>query len=109
MRRYTTASQTLRIPGIDLTGMDVYVTYKQSLSYSNDPFTLTIDTASVSYSDGTTVIVVSLTQEQTAMFTVGKCDVQVNWVSSSDARGATVPATFTVNTNLLNEVVEYGS
>lgn len=104
MRRYTTPTITLRIDNIDLTGLDVYVTFRQgcrSVTKNEDEIT-------VSYTDSQTVIDVFLDQSETALFQVGKrCEVQVNWVASGDVRLATKTKAIKITENLLEREVDY--
>lgn len=105
MRRYTTPTQELTVQGIDLTGKDVYVTYKQRCRL------VTIDDPTVSYDEetGDTALVVNLTQLQTAMFNADdKVRIQVNWVDQDGMRNATVVRDISVTQNLLQEELTYG-
>lgn len=109
MRRYTTPTHDLVVEGIDLTGMDVWVTYRQDgrrlVKMGPD------ELESVTYDEDAdeSTITVSLTQLQTAQFAVGKrAKVQVNFIDSEDRRNATVIKEITISENLLDEVVEYG-
>ena len=96
---YTTPTLRLTIAGIDLTDMDVYVTIEQGTHE------LTLEDADVSYADGRTTVAVALTQQQTAAFSRGTCDVQVNWLDANGTRSATVVRTVNVGTQLLQEVL----
>lgn len=109
MRQYTTPSYTLTINGVDLTGCDVYVTFRQGVK------TVTIDDPTVTHHAATetepekTVIGVSLTQEQTAAFNSRQdADVQVNWIDVHEKRNATNIKAVPVLPNLLPEILEYG-
>lgn len=95
---YTTPTVTLTVDA-DLTGMDVYVTLEQGQT------TLTIEDAAVTVEDGTSTIEVTLTQEQTATFRRGSCDVQVNWMDVRGARSATVVRSIPIGTQLLDAVL----
>lgn len=104
MRRYTTPTYTFTISGVDLSSMDVYVTFKQGSTI------LTIEDCTVTYADETSTIEVSLTQAQTASFIVGKdCKVQVNAINIDGDRLATKERTVKVKVNLLEEVITYDS
>lgn len=105
MRRYTTPTHSLVIEGVDLTGMDVFVTYAQGCNR------LTLRPESIDYDPdtGNTTLPVSLSQSQTAKFAAGKrVSVQVNVVSPDGTRRATTVREVTVTQNLLDEEIEYG-
>ena len=105
MINYTTPTITLTVEGADLTGQDVYVTLEQSgveLTKSGADLTL-------SYEDGDTTIVLSLTQEESAAFDYEKkAQVQVNFINAAGVRDATNIAQISVFKNLLDKVVNYG-
>lgn len=101
MRRYTTPTVELTVKGVDLTGMDVLVTFAQAcrkITVENPTMTLS--------TGGDTVIEVPLTQLQTGGFTEGSVEVQVNWLDALGNRDATTVGTIEVERNLLDEVVE---
>jgi len=101
MRRYTTPTVTLTVKGVDLTGMDVLVTFTQAcreLTVDNPSMTLT--------TGGDTVIEVPLSQVQTGGFVDGSIEVQVNWLDAVGHRDATTVGTIEVERNLLARVVE---
>lgn len=104
MIRYTTPAIPLTIEGKDITAHDIYVTFEQgSLELTKTGTDLV-----VSFSDPDTLITVTLTQEETAAFSEAPVTVQVNWITSSGVRGATVKKTISVHGNLLEEVLAYG-
>lgn len=101
MRRYTTPFQELYIPGIDLTGADIYVTYADL--HGNVIITKT--DVQAEYDDTGTSISVRLTQEQSILFKANQeYQVQVNWMTGND-RAATCIAHFKVVDNLLKEIL----
>ena len=58
---------------------------------------------------GATELAVSLTQEETGIFSAGsQAQIQVNWIRSDGNRGATDAEMIKVTENLLNEVISYG-
>lgn len=95
---YTTPTLTLTV-GADLTGMDVYVTIQQGSTL------VTIEDAEMEYDGTKTSIAVTLTQEQTALFSRGSCDVQVNWLDANERRSATQVRSVPIGTQLLREVL----
>ena len=100
MRLYTTPQYTLHVKDIDLTGYDVYVTFRQ-----ND-VVITKDDGVLTYSDGNTNIVVNLSQAETSQFKLRPgIYVQVNWMNGDD-RFATSIAELPPLANLLEEVLE---
>lgn len=109
MINYTTPTISLTVEGVDLSGMDVYV----SLEQGQKELTKTGDSLIIEpiIGDETTdtSIVFTLTQEESASFDFGKSvSVQVNFINSSGARDATEIKTIGVMRNLLDEVIEYG-
>lgn len=96
---YTTPTLTLTV-GADLTGMDVYVTIQQGSTL------VTIEDAEMEYDGGKTTIAVTLSQEQTALFSRGSCDVQVNWLDLRGKRNATIVRSIPIGTQLLDSVLE---
>ena len=109
MINYTTPTISLTVEGVDLSGMDVYV----SLEQGSKELTKTGDALIIEPIVGTettdTSINFTLTQEESASFDFGKSvSVQVNWISSVGVRDATEIKTIPVMRNLLDKVVEYG-
>lgn len=100
MRRYTTPTHELLVEGVDLTGCDVYATYRQGRR------TRTIRVEPEQTEEGT-VLHVPFEQIETAEFRVGPVDVQVNWVHPDGQRDATEIASVMATQNLLDEVVPY--
>lgn len=98
MRRYTTPTVELTVEGHDLTAASIYVTFRQRSKL------LTIENPASELDGEDTVISVELGQLQTAQFTVGTCDVQVNWVEDG-MRNATNIAQLEIGGNLLEEEV----
>ena len=101
MRRFTTPTHRLIIRNLDLTGMDVYVTYRQNRIKK------TIQNAKVTYDGENTTIEVYLTQEDTGCFDKGVVKAQINWIDENDQRNATVEKAINVSDNLLNKEVHY--
>ena len=108
MRRYTTPEDTFVIHGVDLTGCDVVVSYRQLIGHSTNAHQLDIDDPEVSFDGTDTTLTVRLTQEQTGGFQAGQCMVQVNWIDPDGVREATEIATARVPDNLLRAVMTYG-
>lgn len=109
MINYTTPTISLTVEGVDLSGMDVYV----SLEQGQKELTKTGDSLLIEPIAGEettdTSIVFTLTQEESASFDFGKSvSVQVNFINASGARDATEIKTIPVMRNLLDEVIEYG-
>ena len=104
MRRYSTPTVEVTVEGHDLTGMDeVAVTFRQGprLVIVKDP-PMTTETH-----DGITdtIIAIPLTQVQTASFTTGDADVQVNYMDTLGHRVATTIGTITVEKNILERLM----
>ena len=102
MRRFTTPTLSLVVEGVDITGMDVYVTISQGSTE------LTVTNAPMEFDGEGTAIALALTQEQTERFRVGEAKVQVNWVGGDGMRNATTIGRLQVDDNLLRRVVEHG-
>lgn len=107
MRRYTTPTITLTVSGIDLSDYDVYVTFKQKnvlITKSDEDVTVSYDSE-----DDVTTISVYLTQSETAQFDAKyECKAQINWITSSGVRKATKIKPISIESNLLNEEIDYG-
>ena len=101
MIQWTTPTHTHTVKGIDLTGYDVYVSYKQSRNE------LTIPAKSVSYDGKDTTVVVQLTQRQTGAFKAGSVKVQINWVTPEGNRDAVLVKSVEVDENLMAKEVSY--
>lgn len=101
MIEWTNITHEHVIKGVDLTGCDVYASYKQGMA------AVTVKADSVTYSNGDTTVTVSLSQRQTGLFSPGKVMVQVNWVDRYDVRNAVKMKPIEVDGNLLGRAVEY--
>lgn len=102
MIRYTTPTDELTVKGVDLTGYEVWASYRQR-SHKLD-----VQADSVTYDGTDTTILVPLTQEQTGAFCAGQVSIQVNWLTPEGKRDATTIKTVEVGANLLDRVMEYG-
>ena len=103
MIRGTTPDYVLTLPGIDLTGMSVYVTIAQG----NRKVTLTGTELSVASDGEDSTIAFMLTQAQTLSLREGPASVQVKFIDASGNTGATNIGSLTVDRALLERVVEY--
>lgn len=105
MINYTTPSISLIVEGVDLTGMDVYVTIEQGcLEMTKSGSDLIIDTEGED-----TSIIFMLTQEESAKFNYNaSASIQVNFISADGVRDATEIRRIDVLRNLLDKVVQYG-
>lgn len=99
MIRYTTPTYSLRVVGCDLTDMTVYVTFEQR------GVSLTIDNPTIELVEGDTLVTCSMTQEQSAEFSSGVMEVQINWIDALGNRCATVAKQIPVVAQLLREVI----
>lgn len=101
MRRYTTEFPNIIVPGIELEGTSVYVTFAD-LSGKE---IMTVTDAEVTNTEEGTLIKVNMTQARSALFVANQqYQVQVNWLDNG-ARRATCIARFKVKVNLLQEVI----
>ena len=94
--RWTTPTVVLKVKGADLTGMDVYVTFRQNGS------TVTFEDPGLSYDGEDTDVTVPLTQAETAGLRPGTAKVQVNIVHDGQ-RDATAIKEVCILGNLLDE------
>ena len=109
MINYTTPTLSLTVEGVDLTGMDIYVSLEQGQKELTKTGEDLIIEPIVGEATTDTKITFTLTQEESAFYDFGKSvSVQVNWISSSNVRDATEIKTIPVMRNLLDEVIEYG-
>lgn len=100
IERGTTQEVTITIIGWNLTGCDIYVTFKQG---ARKVTRKTMD--SVTYANNATKIVLTLTQQETLTFEDKKSGlVQVRWVDASGDAHKTQTAKFDVD-ELLYEAV----
>jgi hypothetical protein len=100
--RYTTPTDELVVKGVDLTGYEVWASYRQRSRK------LDVQAADVTYDGTDTTVLVPLTQEQTGSFCCGQVSIQVNWLTPEGARDATTIKEVSVGGNLLDRVMEYG-
>ena len=100
MRRFTTPTIELVVKGVDLTGLEVYVTFSQQGKV------LTVEQPTMEYADEDTTISVPLSQVQTGNFNAGNVEVQVNFIDTNGHRDATTIKAIEVDRNLLAKVVE---
>lgn len=101
MRRYTTPTLVITIDKpelIDASG--IYVTFAQGAQL----LTINSDIEKTATETGVQ-LELGLSQLQTAGFTPGRAQLQVNWLESNGNRGATEIATINITDNLLNEVI----
>lgn len=103
IERGTTQEVTITIKGWDLTGCDIYATFKQgSNSVTKN------EMESVTYANNATKIVLVLTQKETMSFDNKRSGlVQVRWVDSSGAAYKTKTAEFDVDVLLYEAVLTY--
>lgn len=101
MIQWTTPTHIHTVRGVDLSGYDVYVSYKQGRSELNVP------AVSLAYDGSDTSITVELTQRQTGMFKAGTVKVQINWVTPDGKRDAVKLKSVEVDENLMTKEVRY--
>ena len=101
MRRYTTEFPNIIIPGIELEGAKVFVTFADLAGKE----IMTVTDAEVTNTEEGTLIKVAMTQARSALFQANQMyQVQVNWLDNQD-RYATCIERFKVKINLLQEVI----
>ena len=103
MIRYTTPTDELKVKGVDLSGYEVWASYRQRGRK------LDVNATDVTFDGTDTTILVQLTQEQTGAFCAGSVSIQVNWLTPDGYRDATTIKTVEVGANLLDRVMEYGN
>ena len=109
MINYTTPTISLTVEGVDLSGMDTYVSLEQGAKELTKTGDALVIEPVVGEETTDTSIAFVLSQTESALFDFGKSvSIQVNWISSSGVRDATEIKTFPVMRNLLDEVIEYG-
>ena len=108
MIQYTTPTQTFRVKKIDITPYKIYLTFTQGnrrLTKTGDDLTVRKETVG---QDVNTLISVMLSQQETAFFrTDSYVYVKVNWIDSNGVRGSSKTAYFSMESNLLDEVISY--
>ena len=108
MIQYTTPTITMRIKNVALSQTDVVRLTLQP--WSKDAKAprgeaTTIASPSVEVDGDDSLVSVKLTQEQSAALPVGQVMMQTNWKSTDGTRGATKRVPFSVESNLLSEVM----
>lgn len=107
MIQFTTPAVTLTVKGVTFDGTEkVWVSIRQKTGGGTEN-KIDIDDATVDTSGTDPVITFTLTQEQTASLSLGAALIQVNWITTTDERGATDIVTVNVGRNLLDEVKAY--
>lgn len=101
MIQWTTPTHVHTVRGVDLTGFDVYVSYKQGRNE------LTIPAGEVAHDGTDTTVTVRLTQKQTGSFKAGTVKVQINWVTPEGNRDAVLVKSVEVDENLMAKEVGY--
>lgn len=110
MINYTTPTISLTVEGVDLSGMDVYVSLEQGQKELTKTGGSLIIEPIIGTGTTDTSIVFALTQEESASFDFGKSvSVQVNFINASGVRDATEIKAVPVMRNLLDEVIAYGN
>ena len=109
MINYTTPTISLTVEGVDLSGMDTYVSVEQGQKELTKTGEALIIEPIIGEETTDTKITFTLTQEESASFDFGKSvSVQVNYISPSNVRDATEVKTIPVMRNLLDKVIHYG-
>lgn len=103
-RKYTTPTKRIRVKGVDLTRMRVWVTFAQkkllkAITKVDCPMEL----------DGEdTIVSVTLTQSDTAKLHIDESvEIQVNYMDANGNRQATDAVSEPVTDNLLRKVLSY--
>ena len=104
MVRYTTPTLALYIDCPDIADAKFYVSIRQKQCEA----VLTVDNVTVSTTQTGIKLDVPLAQLQTAGFTEGSAEIQVNWIDDVGVRGATAIARINITDNLLDRVISYG-
>lgn len=103
MIRYTTPTLPLRMKA-DLSGTDIYVTFKMC-----DKIILEKKNPEITVEEGTTQILIPLSQEETALFPADKTvSIMVNAISPAGDRVATGTAVIKALANHIERVIRYG-
>ncbi len=101
MIQWTTPTHTHTVSGIDLTGFDVWVSYKQGRNE------LSVLASDVTYDGSKTSVTVELTQRQTGAFKADTVKVQINWVTPDGKRDAVKVKSVECDENLMAKEVNY--
>lgn len=105
MRRGTTPSYLLRIVGDDISEFKIVVTIEQE----GKLFNLTGDRLDVSFDDetGDTLILFTLTQEETLNFKTGSASVQVRAINTDGYAVASNDGVISIRKILYEELIRY--
>ena len=104
MVRGTTPTFILTLDDVDLTGTNVYVTFKQDKGDCPKGLLLTKTGDDLTIEEN--VVSVYLSQEETLRFARGKLYIQVNWTFDNGKRACSEIALVKVDNNLLNGVLQ---
>ena len=107
MYQGTTPAITFTIPGIDISEMTPYVTFK----YGNTLMTKSSGEVTTSYDEDTerSVVIVNLSQEETLAMEKGTLIAQCKFIDENGMVYATNKASIQIEDALLKEVITYGT
>lgn len=106
MIRYTTPTKTIRVKGLDITGYDVVVSFRQTLGTSENAHRIDVTDPETSFDGTDTLVTVTLTQAQTGGFASGAVSYQVNY-GLGTSRNATTVGQFHMARNLYSGEMEF--
>lgn len=106
MIRYTTPTKTIRVKGLDITGYDVVVSFRQAIGMSENAHRVDVIGPETSFDGTDTLVTVTLTQAQTGGFASGAVSYQVNY-GLGTSRNATTVGQFHMARNLYSGEIEF--
>lgn len=107
--QFTTPTKEIVIYGVDLTDAMVTIRLTQNVGgiQNSHIVDVDVDAAAVTYEDGASHILFTLTQADTGGFLPGTVNVQLNFMLETGYRDASNIAKMMCNPNTRDEVIEY--
>lgn len=101
LRKWTTWDYPVRVKGVSLVGMDVYLTFKQG----SEKLTLSGSDIEITDDGDDTLISYTLDQEQTGSFDESRSlEIEVNWVVDGKRRATSISG-IEIKRNLLEHTI----
>ena len=104
MYQGTNPALLLKVPGKDLTGCKVFVSFKTGTRVT----TKTGDDLTVTLENEDTEVLCWLTQEDTLAMSEGEGEVQIRYITDENQARATQKKPITIKSVIYKKVIEYG-
>ena len=107
MYQGTTPTIQLIVPGKDLTDKRIYLTIEDSRSKTQITWISGDQGLVVEYKEPNTIVLLTLTQENTFELPLGSLNAQIRWIDINGKAWATEPCKLVMQNVLLKEVITY--